>query len=69
MSCYYKCQLSALPGKLCQRFLVFWREMTHWLQSGVTKIVLRDLIEMLKNDTCMYLDRRMNASEPPEPWC
>ena len=42
MSRYYKCELSALPGKLLRR------EMTHWLQSGVTKIVLRDIIAILK---------------------
>ena len=41
MICYYKCILSALPGKLCQRFFILGPEVAHWLQSGVTKIVLR----------------------------
>ena len=59
MSSYYKCELSALTGKLCQRYFITRREMTHRLQSGVTKIVLRDLIAVLKYDTCKYLDTRM----------
>ena len=68
MSCYYKCALSALPGEACQRFYIFSREIAHWLQFGVITIFLRALIAILKNDTCMYLDRRMNALVPTEPW-
>ena len=42
------CELSALPGKLCHRINILRREISHWLQSCVTKIVLRDLIAILK---------------------
>ena len=65
MSCYFKCELSELPGKLCQRFYIFSRENAHWLQFSVITIFLRALIAILKNDTCMYLDRRMNVLYPP----
>ena len=48
ISCYYKCGLSALPGKLCHRFYIFSREIAHWLQFGVITISLRAFIAILK---------------------
>ena len=51
ISCYYKCGLSALPGKLCHRFYIFSREIAHWLQFGVITIVLRAFIAILKKMT------------------
>ena len=47
-SCYYKCELSALPGKLCHRFYIFRREVAHWLQFGVTINFLRAIITIIK---------------------
>ena len=44
MSCYYKCELSELPVKLCHRLYIFSRERAHWLQFGATTIFLRALI-------------------------
>ena len=51
MSCYYKCELSALPGKLCHRFYIFRREVAHWLQFVVTINFLRAIITNIKKMT------------------
>ena len=48
ISCYYKCGLSALPGKLCHRFYIFSREIAHWQQFDVITIFLRAFIAILK---------------------
>ena len=48
ISCYYKCELSALPGKLCHRFYIFTREVAHLLQFGVTINFLRAIITIIK---------------------
>ena len=45
---YYKCELSALPGKLCHRFYIFTREVAHLLQFGVTINFLRAIITFIK---------------------
>ena len=48
MSCYYKCELSALPDKLCHRFYIFRREVAFWLHFGVTINFLRAIITIIK---------------------
>ena len=44
----YLCQITPHPPKLCNRLYILSREISHWLQSSVTRIVLRGLIAILK---------------------
>ena len=57
MSCYYKCELSELPVKLCHRLYIFSRERAHWLQFGATTISLRALIAIVKKMTSLHVFR------------
>ena len=66
MSCFYKCELSVLPGKLFRPFYIFGLEIAHWLQFGITKMFVCALIEILKKMPLAC--KKMNASESPEPW-